>query len=61
MKKEDVLLIAELRKNVVLSFERLRDYKTNPQALMKEVDHARKMHDIILALDNILKRHAQFK
>ena len=60
MKREDVELLAELRKHVVLDFEKLRDYKQNPQALMKEVDHAKKMHDIIVAIDRILARHVKF-
>ena len=48
-------MLAEVRKDIVLQFERLRDYKTNPNALMKEEQFARSLYGTILSLDKVLK------
>ena len=60
MEKEDIQKLAELRKRLVLQFERCRDYKTNPNAIMKELDHAKWIHSTIVRLDEILKNHVNF-
>lgn len=60
MEKNDLEKILELRTQLIQHYERLRDYKTNKNALMKEVDHAQRVHETIVAIDNILKPHVDF-
>ena len=60
MEKIDIEKILNLRKNLILEFEKLKDYKNNVNAIMKEVDYAKSLHNTIVALDNILKEHVNF-
>ena len=61
MKREDVIKIVELRTELIKRFEKFRDYKNNPNAIMKEVDCVRVITFAITALDEILAEHVQFK
>ena len=61
MNKQDIEKMVTLRTELIQKFERLRDYKNNPNAIMKEVDHAAVIHSTIEKIDNILKEHVQFK
>ena len=61
MNKSDVNALVSLRANLISEFARLRDYKNNPNAIMKEIDHARKLHEIIVSIDELIKPHVQFK
>ena len=60
MKEEEVILLVNLRQETLEKFNRLRDYKTNKNAIMLEHDHAREIHNIIVKLDEILKEHVNF-
>jgi hypothetical protein len=60
MNKEDLDRILGLRKELIDHFERLRDYKSNKNALMKESDHAARIHKTIVTIDEILKEHVSF-
>jgi|TARA_R110002124_G_scaffold140298_4_gene304728 hypothetical protein len=60
MNKEDLDKILELRKELIDHFARLRDYKSNKNALMKESDHAARIHRTIVTIDEILKEHVSF-
>ena len=61
MRREDLEKIVLLRRNLVIAFEKLRDYKMNPNAIMKETDHAKILSETVVALDEILKNHVEFK
>ena len=61
MDKHDVQKIVELRQDLITKFNRLRDYKNNPNAIMKEVDHARMLNDAIQRIDSILSEHVTFR
>jgi len=61
MKKEEVDYLVSVRTNLVSDFSKLRDYKTNPNAIMKEVDHARRLHSLIKQIDSLLKEYVSFK
>ena len=60
MQDKNIKSLLELRKNLIEHFERLRDYKSNKNALMKEYDHAQLIHNTIVKIDNILKDHVEF-
>ncbi len=61
MNQEIVEKIIQLRENLIQKYSRVKDYKTNKNALMKEVDHAKILHETISEIDNILKDHVNFK
>ena len=60
MKKEEIEILVNLRQNILTKFNRLRDYKNNKNAIMKEIDHARALHDVIVDIDKVLKEHVTF-
>jgi len=60
MKKEEIEYLVQVRATLVKQFESLRDYKNNPNAIMKEVDHAKVIHSTIVKLDSLLKEHVDF-
>lgn len=60
MKKEEIEILVNLRHETILKFNRLRDYKQNKNAIMKEVDHARALHEIVVKIDEVLKEHVKF-
>ena len=60
MKKEELETLVNLRQKVLDKFNKLRDYKGNANALMKEVDHARSLHEVIIEIDKVIKNHVNF-
>jgi hypothetical protein len=60
MEKEEIEVLVNLRQKTLEQFNRLRDYKSNNNAIMKEVDHARVLHSVIKELDKVLKGHVNF-
>ena len=60
MDNKDIEKIVLLRKKLILTFEALRDYKNNKNAIMKEFEHAKVLHETIVALDDLLKEHVKF-
>jgi hypothetical protein len=61
MNKEDIDKLLLLRVELINKFDKLRDYKNNKNAIMKELDHAKVIHETVVKLDNILKDHVTFK
>ena len=60
MKKEEIEILVNLRQKILVKFNRLRDYKNNKNAIMKEIDHARALHSVIVEIDKALKDHVNF-
>ena len=60
MNKDDLGKLISLRAELVKEFERLRDYKNNKNAIMKEVDHAKVINMVIYKIDDVLKDHVSF-
>ena len=61
MEKQAINSLVQLRTELIKEFNRLRDYKNNKNAIMKELDHARILHETITRLDNVLKEHVKFE
>ena len=60
MKKEEIEILLKLRSQTIEKFNKLKDYKNNTNAIMKEVDHARALHEVIVEIDKVLKEHVSF-
>ena len=63
MDKQDQLIegIVRIRTDLINHYSNLRDYKQNKNALMKEEDHARKLHSTIVELDRLLEGLVSFE
>ena len=60
MKKEEIEILLKLRSQTIEKFNKLKDYKNNTNAIMREVDHARALHEVIVEIDKALKDHVSF-
>jgi hypothetical protein len=60
MKKEEIEILVNLRQKTLEKFSRLRDYKNNKNAIMKEINHAKALHEVIVEIDKVLKEHVTF-
>ena len=58
--KEDLEKLLSLRKDLVLAHESKRDYKNNPNAIMKEVVHIETLESAIKKIDNFLSKYVEF-
>ena len=61
MTATEIEKLVTLRTDLIKSFKRLRDYKNNKNAIMKESEHARLIHNTIKRIDDVLKEHVQFE
>lgn len=61
MNNQEIKSIVELRTKLIQKFERLRDYKNNKNAIMKEIECAKILHFTIAELDKILAGKVEFK
>ena len=61
MEKQEIASLVQLRTELIKEFEKLRDYKNNKNAVMKEMDHAKLVHTMINRLDIILEGHVNFQ
>lgn len=60
MKKEELETLVNLRQLIIVKFNRLKDYKQNKNAIMREIEHAELLHSIIVEIDKVLKEHVNF-
>ena len=60
MENKDIEKLVSLRQKLINRFKKLKDYKNNKNAIMKEIEHAEFLHDTINALDKVLINHVNF-
>jgi hypothetical protein len=60
MKKEDLDVLINLRMSLIQQYNKIKDYKNNKNAIMREVDHAKIVHETIVEIDKVLKNHVNF-
>jgi len=60
MEKKEIEEILNLRQKLILKFNRLKDYKSNKNAIMLEKEHAQVIHETVVTLDIILKNYVNF-
>ena len=61
MNEEDLSKLIEVRKFLIEKFEKCKDYKSNKNAIMREIDHAKFLHEAVVKIDAILADHVTFK
>ena len=61
MDKKELESIVMLRNELIAKYQKLRDYKHNPNAIMKETEHAKALAETIEKIDLIIKDHVTFK
>ena len=61
METGEIRKLVNLRADLIKAFNSLRDYKNNKNAIMKESEHARLIHNTIKRIDDVLKEHVQFE
>jgi len=61
MTKDEIENLVEIRMNLVKKYDRLKDYRQNKNAIMRELDHAELLHETIVRLDRVLKQHVSFE
>tara|TARA_Y100000385_G_C12917419_1_gene561009 strand:- start:57 stop:245 length:189 start_codon:yes stop_codon:yes gene_type:complete len=60
VKEKELETLINLRQKLILTFSSLRDYKQNENAIMKEKIYAKKLHETIVVLDEVLKGYVNF-
>jgi hypothetical protein len=60
VKTKELETLVSLRQKLILTFSSLRDYKQNENAIMKEKIYAKKLHETIVVLDEVLKEYVNF-
>lgn len=58
--KQDLEKLIYIRTDLIQSHGRLRDYKNNKNAIMKEADHVLLIENVIKDLDTFLKKFVEF-
>tara|TARA_Y100000992_G_scaffold259328_1_gene193826 strand:- start:2804 stop:2995 length:192 start_codon:yes stop_codon:yes gene_type:complete len=58
--QEDLNKLLELRKSLVLEFESFQAYKSDKNAIMKEIDHVYFVGRTIKRIDEFLSKYVQF-
>ncbi len=58
--QDDLNKILELRKDLVLEFERYKSYRSDKNAIMKEWDHIQVIGRTIKKIDIFLTKYVQF-
>ncbi len=61
MDRELLQKIVDLRQRLILEFSRIKDYKQNKNALVKEQDYAEHLHSIVVEIDQMLQGKVDFE
>ena len=59
-KQEDLQKVLDLRTFFIEQFVRRRDYKSNKNAIMREIEHVEVLNASIKSIDDFLKKYVQF-
>ena len=60
MSKEEIQQLVELRMMLIQDFAKYKDWRTNRNAIMREVDHVEIIGETIKKIDAILSGHVTF-
>ena len=61
MSEEEIKELVEIRQFLIEKYQRVKDYRQNKNAIMREWDHAELVHATIVKLDNLLKNYVNFE
>ena len=60
MNEEDIKSLIAIRNDLIEVYSKCKDYKSNKNAIMREVDHARIVHETVVKLDGVLAKYVSF-
>ena len=60
MENVDIEKIVHLRMMLINEFTKLKDYRSNKNAIMREIDHVQLLERTIKLIDKILEGHVTF-
>jgi len=60
MDKKELQELVNLRMQLIGEFKKLKDYKSNKNAIMRELDHVKLIEATIVKIDAILSGHVTF-
>ena len=60
MKTEEIDSLVRLRTQLIERYNKLKDFRQNRNAIMRELDHAEVLHETIVSLDSVLREHVKF-
>ena len=60
MNEEDIKNLVGIRKYLIEKFEKCKDYQANKNAIMREIDHAKIVHEAVVRLDKVLSKYVTF-
>ena len=60
MNQEEIQKLVELRTMLIQDFSRYKDWRTNRNAIMREVDHVEIIGEAIKKIDALLSGHVTF-
>ena len=61
MEKHEIENLVKLRTSLISDYSKLRDYRSDKNAMMKQVDCAAILHRTIVQIDAVLKGHVTFE
>jgi len=60
MDRSDLEIILRLRQELIESHFKCRDYKSNKNAIMRELDHVKLLESSIRQIDSFIKKYVEF-
>ncbi len=60
MNDEEIKELVNIRAYLINKFEKCKDYRSNKNAIMREIDHAEIVHEAVVKIDKILKKYVKF-
>ena len=60
MSEQEIQSLVNIRKNLIERYNRCKDYRSNKNALMREIDHAQIIHKVIVDIDKLISKYVNF-
>lgn len=60
LKREDLDKVLKIRAFLIESFSKCKDYRSNKNAIMREIDHVEILQKSIVDIDDFLKKYVEF-
>jgi len=61
MEDKEIKQLVSLRSELIENYSKLKDYRQNKNAIMREYDHAQLLHSTISKIDAVLKDYVSFE
>jgi hypothetical protein len=60
MDEKVILELVQLRQKLISEYHGRKDWKSNKNAIMREMEHVELVHSVIKKIDEILSGHVEF-